>query len=574
MVNQGHLDQWIDRAKTPNRQNAQQPSAPHAQQLPVINVIHGPVNKEAEQKLRADLDRATASRHVYTVETAPKHFKSDSPAPWSITFTEQDLLRVQTPHTDALVVTTQINSHIVKRILVDQGSSAEVMFYSLFKRLGLKEDDLTPTDVPLVGFSGSPVYPLGKISLPVCTGSVTLNLEFVVVNVPSPYNAILGRSWLHGMKAIASTYHQLVRFIGASGRQEDLHGDQVASKKCYISSIHNSSREKPVHWIEVPDAPVLEDVGAPAEEKAIEDLVTVPITDDGSRFFLIGSSLNATDREQMIQFLKLNIDAFAWTPYEMPGVDPSFICHKLNVAKEKKPVVQRPRRSAPAHTEAVIEEVDRLLEADAIRDVQYPTWLANTVVVKKKNGKWRVCVDYTNLNDACPKDCIPLPRIDQLVDATAAHARLSFMDAYLGYHQIAMDADDMEKTAFITPRGIYCYKVMPFGLKNAGATYQRMVSLMFKRQLGDTMEAYIDDMVVKSKLEADHLTHLADVFATLRKHRLKLNAEKYAFGVGSGKFLGYLVTRRGIEADPNQITAIQQLRAPTKSEKSRDSTAW
>src|SRR5208282_5473427 len=127
------------------------------------------------------------------------------------------------------------------------------------------------------------------------TGSVTLNLEFVVVNVPSPYNAILGRAWLHGLRAVASTYHQVVRYIGATGQQEDLYGDQVASKKCYISSIHNSSRPKQVHWVEVPDAPVLEDVGAPAEEKAIEDLVTVPINEDGSRFFLIGSSLNNVD---------------------------------------------------------------------------------------------------------------------------------------------------------------------------------------------------------------------------------------------------------------------------------------
>ena len=133
------------------------------------------------------------------------------------------------------------------------------------------------------------------------------------------------------------------------------------------------------------------------------------------------------------------------------------------------------------------------------------------------------------------------------------------MDAYRGYHQIAMHETDQEKTAFITPEGIFCYKVMPFGLKNVGATYQRMISKMFKSQLVHTMEAYIDDMVVKSKTNEEHLADLQVEFDYLKKHKLRLNAAKCAFGVGSGKFLGHLVTRRGIEADPSQVMAIQNL---------------
>ncbi|GMP99351.1 hypothetical protein CsSME_00046851 [Camellia sinensis var. sinensis] len=122
----------------------------------------------------------------------------------------------------------------------------------------------------------------------------------------------------------------------------------------------------------------------------------------------------------------------------MPGIDPEVTCHKLNVDRLAKPVIQRARRPTFMHVEAVEEEVDRLLEAKAIREVDYPTWLSNTVVVKKKNGKWRVCVDFTSLNKACPKDNFPLPKIDQLVDATSGHERMSFLDAYRGYHQIAM----------------------------------------------------------------------------------------------------------------------------------------
>ena len=152
------------------------------------------------------------------------------------------------------------------------------------------------------------------------------------------------------------------------------------------------------------------------------------------------------------------------------------------------------------------------MQAEAIRELQYPTWLSNTVVVKKKNGKWRVCVDFTNLNQVCLKDPFLFPKIDQLVDATAGQNQMSFVDAFQGYYQIALSTEDRKKTAFITPLGVYCYKVMSYGLKNAGATYQRMVTKMFKEKIGKTMEIYIDDMVVKSNLSQNHLEDLTETF--------------------------------------------------------------
>ena len=119
-----------------------------------------------------------------------------------------------------------------------------------------------------------------------------------------------------------------------------------------------------------------------------------------------------------------------------------------------------------------------------------------------------MCVDYTNLNDACPKDNFPLPHIDQIVDASARHGMLTFLDALYGYHQIPMYPPDAEKTSFITPHGIFCYNVMPFGLKNVEATYQQLVTKMFRPLLGKTMEVYIDDMLIKSKEQPDHANHL------------------------------------------------------------------
>ena len=147
-----------------------------------------------------------------------------------------------------------------------------------------------------------------------------------------------------------------------------------------------------------------------------------------------------------------------------------------------------------------------------IREVKYLEWLANVVVVPKKGGKWRVCIDYTDLNDPCPKDSFPLPRIDKIVDVSAGHGMLSFLDAFSSYHQIPMYPPNVEKMSFITPHGLFCYNVMPFKLKNARATYQRLVTKMFRPLLEKTMEVYIDDMLIKSKEWPDHSNHLQQVF--------------------------------------------------------------
>ena len=195
--------------------------------------------------------------------------------------------------------------------------------------------------------------------------------------------------------------------------------------------------------------------------------------------------------------------------------------------------------------------------------MEYLEWLVNVVVVPEKGGKWRVCVDYTNLNNACPKDSFPLPRIDQIVDATAGHEVLSFLDAFSGYHQILIAPKDEEKTTFITPHGFYCYKVMPFELKNAGATYQRLMTKIFKPLIGDIIEVYIDDVVVKSKTRNEHAQYLHKVFHLLRQYDMKLNPTKCAFGVSSGKFLGFMVTQKGIEINSDQVKAVANTLAPT-----------
>ena len=173
-----------------------------------------------------------------------------------------------------------------------------------------------------------------------------------------------------------------------------------------------------------------------------------------------------------------------------------------------------------------------------------------------------MCVDFTDLNKACPKDPFLIPQIDQLVDVTVGHPWMSFLDAFQEYHRIPLALTDQEKIAFVTPIRNYHYKVMPFRLKNVGSTYQRIMIRMFEPQLGKNIEIYIDDMVVKSKVVAKHVDDLGSDFEVLRKHKLCLNASKCSFGVGLGKFLGYMVTHCGIEVNFDQIKAINDLQPP------------
>jgi hypothetical protein len=234
----------------------------------------------------------------------------------------------------------------------------------------------------------------------------------------------------------------------------------------------------------------------------------------------------------------------------MPGVPRELIEHSL-------------RCFADDRQDAIKKELTKLLAAGFIKEVFHPEWLANPVLVRKKNSnEWRMCVDYTDLNKHCPKDPFGLPRIDQVIDSTAGCDLLCFLDYYSGYHQIAIKEEDQEKTAFITPFGAYCYTTMSFGLKNAGATYQRAIQACFKRQLKN-VEAYVDDVVVKTRNSSTLIDDLEETFASLREYRGKLNPNKCVFGVPSGKLLGFIISHRDIEANPEKISAITSMKALT-----------
>src|SRR5438270_6548202 len=246
----------------------------------------------------------------------------------------------------------------------------------------------------------------------------------------------------------------------------------------------------------------------------------------------------------------------------MPGLDPQVATHRLNINPEKKPFKQPQRWFRPAMMEAIEAEVKKLIDSGFIREEQHPDWVANVVPVAKKNGKIRICIDFRNLNEACPKDEFPLPITNVMIDNTCGFERMSFMDGFSGYNQIKMFLADEKHTSFRTPLGVYCYMVMPFGLKNARATYQRAMDKIFRPYTRKTVVCYVDDIAVKSRRQADHLTDLREVFSVMRRHQLKMNPTKSFLGVSTGKFLGFVINSKGISLNPENVKAIQDLPPP------------
>jgi len=301
-----------------------------------------------------------------------------------------------------------------------------------------------------------------------------------------------------------------------------------------------------------------------------EDVEVLDLSEgDEKKEVKIGTSMKKEVKEELCVLLKEFRDVFAWSYNDMPGLDTDIVQHKLPLKPECPPVRQKLRRMKPEMSLKIKEEVQKQFDAGFLAVAKYPQWVANIVPVPKKDGKVRMCVDYRDLNRASLKDNFPLPHIDTLVDNTTKFSLFSFMDGFSGYNQIKMAPEDMEKTTFITLWGTFCYKVMSFGLKNAGATYQRAMVALFHDMMHKEIEVYVDDMIAKSESEEEHILNLRKLFERLRKFKLKLNPAKCTFGVRSGKLLGFVVSQKGIEVDPDKMRAIIEMPAPSTEKEVR-----
>jgi hypothetical protein len=209
--------------------------------------------------------------------------------------------------------------------------------------------------------------------------------------------------------------------------------------------------------------------------------------------------------------------------------------------------------------------VEQLLDAEFIRPCRYPEWVSNIVPMENKNtSKIRVCIDFCNLNKATPKDEYPMPMADMLINNDSGHRVISFLDGNAGYNQILMAEEDMSKTVFRCPGfiGLFEWVVMTFGLKNAGATYQRAMNLIFHDLLRIILEIYIDNVIVKSDSMDNHLADLCLALERMRRYGLKMNPLKCTFSVLADKFLGFIIHEHGIEIDPTKIESINKVQPP------------
>jgi hypothetical protein len=447
-----------------NEEGANKEDQPHSQNQLIVREIHtisrGLAGGGESTSARKAYARSVHIEEVYQVERPRKVQKKYTE---TISFSNEDGKRVSMPHDDALVVTMTVANHTIHRILVDNGSSAEIIYWLVIQQIGISQDIIKPFGSPLVGFIGEQVLTMGVISLPITCGTsprdLTVIVDFLVIDQPSAYNAIIGQPASNKLKAITSTYQLMMKFP-TKNEIGEFKGNQVVARKCY-----NISLKKVINLGFLPVSVVsgtseVEIKGRPVE--ALEEIVV-----GNGKILKIRSQLDPDVREGIIDFLHENMDSFAWTHEDMPGIDPKNIVHCLNTSPGASPIKQKRRKFATEWNLAIAKEVEKLLKARFIREVYYPDWLANVVLVKKSNGKWRMCIDFTDRNKACPKDSFPLPRIDMLVDSIARHGLLSFMDAFFDYNQICMHPADQEKTAFITDQGLYCYQVMPFRLTQA-----------------------------------------------------------------------------------------------------------
>ncbi|GAU49442.1 hypothetical protein TSUD_407340 [Trifolium subterraneum] len=630
----------------------------------------------------------------------------------NLSFSDEELPERGRDHNLALHISVSCKFDSLSNVLVDTGSTLNVMSKITFDKLAYRGAPLRPSALIVKAFDGSRKSVIGEIDLPISVGPYEFQITFQVMDIRASYSCLLGQPWIHEAGAVTSTLHQKLKFV-REGKLVIVNGEEALlvshlSAFSYIGadvedgtafqglSVEEGSSEKakaPMksvkdaqkvmqrdeasHWrrllqlaenqkkeglgctpstkMNKPDMPIADIfrgdgfINAPPETNAIIEheeeeeppsfvtpggiccnWVTIDVpsvtplsklsinkpvelndprpspnfefpvyevveeedeeipdeirrlldqekrtiqphkevielinlgSEEEKKEIKIGAFLEASVKERVIVLLREYVDIFAWSYQDMPGLDPEIVEHHLPLKLECPPVKQKLRRTHPDMALKIKEEVQKQIDVGFLITSEYPQWLANIVPVPKKDGKVRMCVDYRDLNKDSPKDDFPLPHIDVLVDNTAKSKVFSFMDGFSEYNQIKIAVEDREKTAFITPWGTFCYKVMPFGLTNAGATYQRGMTTLFHDMMHKEIEVYVDNMIVKSGTEEEHVEYLLKMFQRMRKYRLRLNPKKCTFGVRSGKLLGIIVSQKGIEVDPDKVRAIREMPA-------------
>ncbi|KAL0407516.1 UNVERIFIED_CONTAM: Pro-Pol polyprotein [Sesamum latifolium] len=355
-----------------------------------------------------------------------------------IQFDQEERSGPRTSGNDSLVITALLANYEIERVFIDSGNSIDILFGEAYDQMQLGRCPPRGSRTFLYGFAGEVVHPRGMISVPLTLGTSPLRktclLKFLVEWVrPRP---------MHCKHANATLR------LSKEERKEDWRkhrGRKTPTNEGRIRYLGQNQKRNPLSW----------------------------------KVTKIGSKMKEDARNQVVNCLRKNRDIFAWTPQDLEGIEPGVITHHFNLDPTIRPVKQKKRHFGPEKDKIIQREVNKLLTAGYIKKIQFLEWLFNVVLVPKPGGKWRMCIYFRDLNKACPKDFYPLSRIDQLVNSTSGCELLSMMDTSQGYHQIMLAPEDHKMESFITSDGTFSYVAMPFGLKNAGATYQRLMDKIF-----------------------------------------------------------------------------------------------
>jgi ribonuclease HI len=284
--------------------------------------------------------------------------------------------------------------------------------------------------------------------------------------------------------------------------------------------------------------------------------------EENPKYVNLASHLTDKQKSEYGELLKEFSDIFAWQYSDLKTYHTEIIQHKIPLNKDTKPFRQKLRSFSPMLLPTMEKEIKKLLDAKIIIPLRYSEWIANLVPVRKKNGEIRLCVDFRNLNKCSRKDNYPLPKMEHILQKVSGASVMSFIDGFSGYNQIVVHPDDREKTTFTTPWGTFMYEKMPFGLMNAGATFQRAMDIAFVGEKDRFVLIYLDDITVFSHSHEDHLQHLRKTFLKCRKYGISLNPKKSHFALREGKLLGHIVSADGVKIDPARVEAIQKLSLP------------
>ncbi|CAL8080855.1 unnamed protein product [Prunus armeniaca] len=392
LIREGKLDQYL--ARPP-----QAPAPNVNRQINMINTISGgptlagPSNRSAKQYVRA-----AHCPQVFGI--AEDRCRKLSKVGWEpITFSEEEEEGIIYPHDDPMIIRAEIADYDVGRVLIDTGSSVNVIFADAFKGLGIADSMVNRQITPLLSFSGDLVQPVGSISLPIAFGMAPRKTmtydQFLIVDCPTAYNVIIGRTALTRIKAHLSTHMLLMKFPTRNGTGA-IRGDQLSARTCYATALKSVASKPPMEAMTLQRLPNgNEPIDDPREEnptpmaQPAEELETIILNKDfPDRWVKIGTNLEPDLRRQFIDFLRQHAEVFAWSYDDMPGISPDVISHKLSISPAHKPVRQKRRSYDAERYEAMRAEVDKLKAIGFVREATYPVWLANSVMVRKARGGW------------------------------------------------------------------------------------------------------------------------------------------------------------------------------------------